>query len=324
MRRPGAGASAWHRGSCPRRNWRACWNGHCGVPLHPGQPFRPAANPLEDFLDRTQAGHCEYFASAMALMLRARGVPARVVNGFRLGPWIPEGGYFRVSQDQAHSWVEYWDQGGWHVADPTPAAAGRALAERPSASASSPAGSTPCATTGIATWCVFRTRTRWPGSPGSRPRSRAGSGAGRPRRPASPGDSPLLAAGWIAWRTRALWRPVPPGPGSIRALRPLLARTRRVAAPRPARQPGPGCSGSGHPTGEHGALLRLADAVETEAYGGRRQRGLRPGEGRGRSLAGLETPYFSMNFSKAFMSSMGSGKTMVLFFSTAISVRVCR
>ena len=94
-------------------------------------PSGQAANPLEDFLERTQAGHCEYFASAMALMLRARGVPARVVNGFRLGPWIPEGGYFRVSQDQAHSWVEYWDQGRWHVADPTPAGAGQGPRGRP-------------------------------------------------------------------------------------------------------------------------------------------------------------------------------------------------
>ena len=76
-------------------------------------PSGKAANPLEDFLDRTQAGHCEYFASAMALMLRARGVPARVVNGYRLGPWIPEGGYFRVSQNEAHSWVQYWHEGRW-------------------------------------------------------------------------------------------------------------------------------------------------------------------------------------------------------------------
>ena len=83
-------------------------------------PSGQALNPLEDFLERTQAGHCEYFASAMALMLRARGVPARVVNGYRLGPWIPEGGYFRVSQNEAHSWVEYWHEGRWWTADPTP------------------------------------------------------------------------------------------------------------------------------------------------------------------------------------------------------------
>ena len=86
-------------------------------------PCGAAANPLEDFLDHTRAGHCEYFASALALMLRARGVPARVVNGYRLGAWVPEGGYWLVTEDEAHSWVEYWDQdtGIWRTADGTPA-----------------------------------------------------------------------------------------------------------------------------------------------------------------------------------------------------------
>ena len=93
-------------------------------------PSGAAANPLADFLERSRAGHCEYFASALALMLRHRGVPARVVNGFRLGPWIEEGGYFRVSQGEAHSWVEFYDaqRGGWATADPTPAGAAPALA----------------------------------------------------------------------------------------------------------------------------------------------------------------------------------------------------
>ncbi|HXC16693.1 MAG TPA: transglutaminaseTgpA domain-containing protein [Holophagaceae bacterium] len=86
-------------------------------------PCGTAANPLQDFLERTQAGHCEYFASALALMLRARGVPARVVNGYRLGAWVPEGGYWLVTEDEAHSWVEYWDDGAhiWRMADGTPA-----------------------------------------------------------------------------------------------------------------------------------------------------------------------------------------------------------
>ncbi|HET6329545.1 MAG TPA: transglutaminaseTgpA domain-containing protein [Holophagaceae bacterium] len=86
-------------------------------------PCGAAANPLEEFLERTQAGHCEYFASALALMLRARGVPARVVNGYRLGAWVPEGGYWLVTEDEAHSWVEYWDDGArvWRMADSTPA-----------------------------------------------------------------------------------------------------------------------------------------------------------------------------------------------------------
>ncbi len=87
-------------------------------------PSGAAANPLKDFLERSRAGHCEYFASALAFMLRYRGVPARVANGYRLGPWIEEGGYFLVTQAEAHSWVEYYDAaaGGWRTADPTPAA----------------------------------------------------------------------------------------------------------------------------------------------------------------------------------------------------------
>jgi hypothetical protein len=86
-------------------------------------PSGQALNPLQDFLERTRAGHCEYFASALALALRHRGVPARVVNGYRLGPWIEEGGYWLVTQNQAHSWVEYFDseKRAWRIEDPTPA-----------------------------------------------------------------------------------------------------------------------------------------------------------------------------------------------------------
>lgn len=85
-------------------------------------PSGGAANPLTDFLERTRAGHCEYFASALALALRHRGIPSRVVNGYRLGPWIPEGSYWVVTRNEAHSWVEWWNErtGRWSVADPTP------------------------------------------------------------------------------------------------------------------------------------------------------------------------------------------------------------
>jgi hypothetical protein len=94
-------------------------------------PSAAAANPLQDFLETTRAGHCEYFASALALALRARDVPARIVNGYRLGLWNPAGGYFVVTQNEAHSWVEYWDPAvqAWRVADPTPAAPPSALGE---------------------------------------------------------------------------------------------------------------------------------------------------------------------------------------------------
>lgn len=87
-------------------------------------PSGSARNPLQDFLEHSQAGHCEFFASALAVMLRHRGVPARVVNGYRLGPWLQEGGYYLVTQQEAHSWVEFYDpvQRGWVPVDPTPPA----------------------------------------------------------------------------------------------------------------------------------------------------------------------------------------------------------
>jgi hypothetical protein len=85
-------------------------------------PSGAAKDPLGDFLTRTRAGHCEYFAHALASALRHRGVASRVVNGYRLGKWIEEGGYWLVTQNQAHSWVEYVnpDTETWETADPTP------------------------------------------------------------------------------------------------------------------------------------------------------------------------------------------------------------
>ncbi|MBI4911434.1 MAG: DUF3488 domain-containing protein [Acidobacteria bacterium] len=94
-------------------------------------PSGGSPNPLEDFLERSRAGHCEYFASALAIALRTRGVPSRVVNGFRLGAWNGAGGYFLVTQNEAHSWVEYWDATveAWRIADPTPGSPPSSLGE---------------------------------------------------------------------------------------------------------------------------------------------------------------------------------------------------
>jgi hypothetical protein len=88
-------------------------------------PSGGAKDPLGDFLTRTRAGHCEYFAHALASALRYRGIASRVVNGYRLGPWIQAGGYWLVTQNEAHSWVEYVnpDTNTWVSADPTPSAA---------------------------------------------------------------------------------------------------------------------------------------------------------------------------------------------------------
>src|ERR1700722_18674920 len=79
-------------------------------------------DPLATFLFKTRAGHCEYFASAMAIMLRASGIPSREVNGFLPGEYNDLGGDYIVRASDAHSWVEaYFPGTGWVTFDPTPA-----------------------------------------------------------------------------------------------------------------------------------------------------------------------------------------------------------
>ncbi len=79
------------------------------------------ARPLADFLFGKKHGHCEYFATAMALMLRTQGIPARVVHGFAGGVYNPYGEYRMIRQADAHSWVEVYFEGvGWRTFDPTP------------------------------------------------------------------------------------------------------------------------------------------------------------------------------------------------------------
>jgi len=77
--------------------------------------------PLEEFLFVRRAGNCEYFAAAMAVMLRSEGIPSRVVAGFQQGEWNPYGRYFMVRLSDAHSWVEAYIEGrGWVSFDPSP------------------------------------------------------------------------------------------------------------------------------------------------------------------------------------------------------------
>ncbi len=105
-------------------------------------PSDPALDPIEDFITRNPRGHCEYFASALALMLRSQNIPARVVIGFHGGEFISTGSYYDVRQLHAHAWVEAYltpdqlekvppaelpkpslppGEGAWLVLDPTPA-----------------------------------------------------------------------------------------------------------------------------------------------------------------------------------------------------------
>jgi transglutaminase-like putative cysteine protease len=82
------------------------------------------ADPLADFLFNVQSGHCEYFSTAMAIMLRTRGVPARVVNGFLPGEFNETADAYTVRQSDAHSWVEVYfpETNSWVTFDPTPPA----------------------------------------------------------------------------------------------------------------------------------------------------------------------------------------------------------
>ena len=80
--------------------------------------------PIEDFLLHQDAGHCEYFASASALLLRAAGIPTRYVNGFLGGEWNDIAGRVTVRDARAHSWIEYFNPTlGWQRLDATPSAA---------------------------------------------------------------------------------------------------------------------------------------------------------------------------------------------------------
>ena len=94
---------------------------HYGYTLELGRVV--PADPLASFLFERKQGHCEYFASSMAVMLRTLGIPSRVVNGFRGGEFNDITSQYVVRMRDAHSWVEaYFPGRGWVSFDPTPAA----------------------------------------------------------------------------------------------------------------------------------------------------------------------------------------------------------
>jgi hypothetical protein len=87
-------------------------------------PRAPVADPLANFLFERRQGHCEYFASSMAVMLRTLRIPSRVVNGFRSEEFNDLSGNYVVRAKNAHAWVEAYFPGyGWVTFDPTPGGA---------------------------------------------------------------------------------------------------------------------------------------------------------------------------------------------------------
>ena len=96
-----------------------------------GSPAKSTSStdPMLDFLLRDRRGHCEYFASAMTLMARASGFPARLVTGYRIAEYNSLGDYYIVRERHAHAWSEiFLPERGWVTFDPSPLV-GTALAE---------------------------------------------------------------------------------------------------------------------------------------------------------------------------------------------------
>ena len=87
------------------------------------QPPALGQNSVDEFLFDTKQGFCEHFASSFVFLMRAAGVPARVVTGYQGGDTNPVDGYMVVRQADAHAWAEVWLAGnGWTRVDPTAAA----------------------------------------------------------------------------------------------------------------------------------------------------------------------------------------------------------
>jgi hypothetical protein len=86
-------------------------------------PSGEVSDPLAYFLFERRKGHCEYYASAMTVMLRTLGIPTRMVTGFQGGVFNPISKWYVIRASDAHAWVEAWLPGsGWETFDPTPPA----------------------------------------------------------------------------------------------------------------------------------------------------------------------------------------------------------
>lgn len=86
------------------------------------KPPRLNDNPVDDFLFNTKRGFCEHYATSFVYLMRAAGVPARIVTGYQGGEYNPNGDYYIVRQSDAHAWAEVWlANKGWVRVDPTAA-----------------------------------------------------------------------------------------------------------------------------------------------------------------------------------------------------------
>lgn len=97
----------------------ALYNARFSYTLNPPPLGRDS---MDDFMFETRSGYCEHFSSSFTFLMRAAGIPARVVVGYQGGYWNALGGYMVVRQSDAHAWSEIWQDGqGWVRVDPTAA-----------------------------------------------------------------------------------------------------------------------------------------------------------------------------------------------------------
>lgn len=80
-----------------------------------------SGDTVDEFLFETREGFCEHYAAAFTVLMRAAGIPARVVTGYQGGTLNPVGGYYVIYQRDAHAWTEVWLNGSWKRVDPTAA-----------------------------------------------------------------------------------------------------------------------------------------------------------------------------------------------------------
>ena len=116
----GRALRARHRGRPARRSSATCCICFRTQPfIYTLEPPRLADNAVDEFLFSTRKGFCEHYASAFTVVMRAAGIPARVVTGYQGGEFNPYGDYLIVRQSDAHAWSEVWIEGrGWRRVDP--------------------------------------------------------------------------------------------------------------------------------------------------------------------------------------------------------------
>ncbi|MGA3120897.1 MAG: transglutaminaseTgpA domain-containing protein [Polyangiaceae bacterium] len=116
-------ATEWTRGKATPEDSLAAIEAHLRRDYTYSTDPRPetSLDPILEFLSVSHKGHCEYFASALALLARSIGIPTRMVLGYRVGERSPVGSHYVVRRRNAHAWVEaYLPSGAWTIVDPTP------------------------------------------------------------------------------------------------------------------------------------------------------------------------------------------------------------